>query len=112
MQRSLTDGSPQAAEDRSWCDRCRGGTETQERSGGIVSTYRAFEVAGQRQFRLVERQRREPLPGEVRLRVHACGVCHSDVLAVEGQRADPSKPIVPGHEIGRASCRERVFITV
>lgn len=64
-----------------------------------MSTYRAFEVTGRRRFRLVERQRREPLPGEVRLRVNACGVCHSDVLAVEGQRADPSKPIVPGHEI-------------
>jgi propanol-preferring alcohol dehydrogenase len=65
----------------------------------MVSTYRAFEVTGRRQFRLVERQRREPLPGEVRLRVRACGVCHTDVLAVEGQRADPSTPIVPGHEI-------------
>ena len=65
----------------------------------MSSTYRAFEVTGQRQFKLVERQRREPLPGEVRLRVQACGVCHSDVLAVEGMRADPSKPIVPGHEV-------------
>jgi len=64
-----------------------------------VSTYRAFEVTGQRQFRMVERERREPLPGEVRLRVNACGVCHSDFIAVEGQRPDPSKPIVPGHEI-------------
>ena len=65
----------------------------------MSSTYRAFEVTGQRQFKLVERQRREPLPGEVRLRVQACGVCHSDVLAVEGMRADPSKPVVPGHEV-------------
>jgi propanol-preferring alcohol dehydrogenase len=61
--------------------------------------YRAFEVTGQRQFKLVERRRREPQPGEARLRVQACGVCHTDVLAVEGLRADPSKPIVPGHEI-------------
>ncbi len=65
----------------------------------MSSTYRAFEVTGQRQFKLVERQRRDPLPGEVRLRVQACGVCHSDFLAVEGMRADPSKPIVPGHEV-------------
>ncbi|MGW3917133.1 alcohol dehydrogenase catalytic domain-containing protein [Streptomyces sp. NPDC005070] len=35
----------------------------------------------------------------MRLRVEACGVCHTDVLAVEGLRADPSSPIVPGHEI-------------
>lgn len=65
----------------------------------MSTTYRAYEVTGQRQFKLVERQRREPSPGEVRLRVQACGVCHSDVLAVEGMRADPSKPIVPGHEV-------------
>lgn len=31
--------------------------------------------------------------------MEACGVCHTDVLAVEGLRADPSSPIVPGHEI-------------
>jgi alcohol dehydrogenase, propanol-preferring len=64
-----------------------------------VSTYQAFEVSGSRQFRLVERQVSAPPPGQVRLRVQACGVCHTDVLAVEGKRADPSRPIVPGHEI-------------
>lgn len=62
-------------------------------------TYRAFEVTGERQFRQVERESREPLPGEARLRVQACGVCHTDVNAVEGLRADASKPLVPGHEI-------------
>ncbi|MEU4520340.1 alcohol dehydrogenase catalytic domain-containing protein [Amycolatopsis sp. NPDC024027] len=62
-------------------------------------SYRAFEVTGGRQFALVERELREPGPGEVRLRVEACGVCHSDTLAVEGLRADPSVPVVPGHEI-------------
>jgi alcohol dehydrogenase, propanol-preferring len=30
--------------------------------------------------------------------VHSCGVCHSDTLAVEGSRPDPSQPVVPGHE--------------
>jgi alcohol dehydrogenase, propanol-preferring len=64
-----------------------------------MSTYRAYEVSGERLFRLVERERREPLAGEARLRVLACGVCHSDSLAVEGLRPDPSKPVVPGHEI-------------
>jgi propanol-preferring alcohol dehydrogenase len=64
-----------------------------------MSVYRAFEVTGSRNFALVEREVTEPLPGQVRLRVEACGVCHSDVLAVEGMRADPSSPIVPGHEI-------------
>ncbi|HME77210.1 MAG TPA: alcohol dehydrogenase catalytic domain-containing protein [Mycobacterium sp.] len=56
-------------------------------------------MTGQRQFRLVQRETRDPGPGEVRLRVQACGVCHTDVIAVEGLRADPSKAVVPGHEI-------------
>ena len=64
-----------------------------------MSTYRAVAVTGTRQFDLVERELREPQPGEARLRVEACGVCHSDVLAVEGLRADPTQPIVPGHEV-------------
>ncbi|WP_218135822.1 alcohol dehydrogenase catalytic domain-containing protein [Nonomuraea jiangxiensis] len=41
----------------------------------------------------------EPPPGHVRVRVHSCGVCHTDVLAADGLRADPAAPIVPGHEI-------------
>lgn len=64
-----------------------------------MSTYRAFEVTGVREFSLVDRELTEPLPGQVRLRVEACGVCHSDALAGEGLRADPSQPIVPGHEV-------------
>ncbi|MFI1093263.1 alcohol dehydrogenase catalytic domain-containing protein [Streptomyces sp. NPDC020917] len=62
-------------------------------------TYRAWTVAGQRQFTAVERIRKEPEPGQARIRVDACGVCHSDVLAVEGLRPDPETPVVPGHEI-------------
>jgi propanol-preferring alcohol dehydrogenase len=64
-----------------------------------MSVYRAYEVKGSRDFTLVERELTEPRPGQVRLRVEACGVCHTDALAVEGMRPDPSSPIVPGHEI-------------
>ena len=64
-----------------------------------MPTYRAFQVTGQRQFELVDRELIAPDPGHVRVKVQSCGVCHSDVLAVEGMRADPSQPIVPGHEI-------------
>jgi propanol-preferring alcohol dehydrogenase len=35
----------------------------------------------------------------VRIDVESCGVCHSDAVAVEGLRDDPSRPVVPGHEI-------------
>ncbi|SEO48446.1 alcohol dehydrogenase catalytic domain-containing protein [Amycolatopsis saalfeldensis] len=64
-----------------------------------MTTYRAFEVTGSRRFRLVERELAEPLPGQVRVKVEYCGACHSDVLGVEGLRAHPERPVVPGHEI-------------
>jgi alcohol dehydrogenase, propanol-preferring len=64
-----------------------------------MATFRAYQVTGQRQFELVERELLEPQPGHVRFRVDSCGVCHSDVLAVEGMRPDPSQPVVPGHEV-------------
>ena len=48
---------------------------------------------------LVERDLPEPSRGEVRVRVEACGVCHSDSLTVEGQWPNLSLPRIPGHEI-------------
>jgi len=63
-----------------------------------MPVYRAFEVTGSRQFSLVTRELGEPPPGQVRMRVESCGVCHSDSVAVEGMPADPSRPVVPGHE--------------
>lgn len=48
---------------------------------------------------LVERDIPEPGPGEVRVRVHACGICHSDALAKEGAIPGQQYPRVPGHEV-------------
>jgi D-arabinose 1-dehydrogenase-like Zn-dependent alcohol dehydrogenase len=48
---------------------------------------------------LAERKIPEPGPGEVRVRVEACGVCHSDSLTVEGIFPGLTFPRVPGHEI-------------
>jgi D-arabinose 1-dehydrogenase-like Zn-dependent alcohol dehydrogenase len=48
---------------------------------------------------LVERDIPEPKRGEVRIRVEACGVCHSDSFTVEGQYPGLSFPRIPGHEI-------------
>ncbi|MGN9784082.1 alcohol dehydrogenase catalytic domain-containing protein [Nonomuraea sp. ZG12] len=62
-------------------------------------SYRAFEVTGARKFELVSRRLPEPAARQVRIRVEACGVCHTDAVAAEGLRADPSLPMVPGHEI-------------
>jgi propanol-preferring alcohol dehydrogenase len=41
----------------------------------------------------------EPAPGQVRLRVRACGVCHTDLHLVEGEIATPKLPVIPGHQI-------------
>ncbi|MGA8870390.1 MAG: alcohol dehydrogenase [Candidatus Acidiferrales bacterium] len=50
-------------------------------------------------FEIVERDIPEPGPGQVRIRVQACGVCHSDVLTKEGAWPGIIFPRVPGHEI-------------
>lgn len=48
---------------------------------------------------LVQRELPEPGCCEVRVRVEACGVCHSDSLTIEGQMPGITFPRVPGHEI-------------
>lgn len=63
------------------------------------STYNAWQVTGQRQFEWVQRELVAPEAGHVRIKVAACGVCHSDMIAAEGMMRDPSLPVVPGHEI-------------
>ena len=50
-------------------------------------------------FELVERDIPEPGPGQVRIKVEACGVCHSDMLVKEGYWPGLQYPRVPGHEI-------------
>jgi propanol-preferring alcohol dehydrogenase len=40
-----------------------------------------------------------PGPGELLLRVRACGVCHTELDEVEGRTAPPQLPIIPGHEV-------------
>lgn len=50
-------------------------------------------------FELVEREVPEPKRGEVRVRVQACGICHSDSFAKDGTFPGIPYPIVPGHEI-------------
>ncbi len=50
-------------------------------------------------FEIVEREIPEPGAGHVRIRVQACGVCHSDVLTKEGSWPGIQYPRVPGHEV-------------
>ena len=50
-------------------------------------------------FEIVEREIPEPGRGQVRIRVEACGVCHSDVFVKDGGWPGLEYPRVPGHEI-------------
>src|SRR5438552_5228368 len=50
-------------------------------------------------FELVERDVPEPQPGWVRIKVQACGICHSDSLVKEGHWPGIQYPRVPGHEV-------------
>ena len=50
-------------------------------------------------FEIVERPTPEPGPGEVRIQVQACGVCHSDAITKEGHFPGIDYPRVPGHEV-------------
>src|SRR4029077_18889952 len=70
----------------------------QQRRDQIVTTYKAIQVSEPRKLNLVQLPTREPGPGQVRLRVEACGVCHSDAATVEGL-FPIDWPRVPGHEV-------------
>jgi len=50
------------------------------------------------EFEIVERQIPEPEAGQVRIKVNACGICHSDVLVKEGLWPGIEYPRVPGHD--------------
>lgn len=50
-------------------------------------------------FEIVEREIPEPGAGQVRIKVQACGVCHSDVLTKEGAWPGIQYPRAPGHEV-------------
>src|SRR5467141_2523750 len=65
----------------------------------MMRTYKAAQVREPGKLNLVELPIREPGPGQVRLRVEACGVCHSDAATVEGQFPSLTLPRVPGHEV-------------
>ncbi|HTJ82173.1 MAG TPA: alcohol dehydrogenase [Polyangiaceae bacterium] len=61
---------------------------------------RAVQVAkANGPFEIVERDVRDPGPGELRVRVEACGICHSDMFVKSGGFPGLALPRVPGHEI-------------
>jgi D-arabinose 1-dehydrogenase-like Zn-dependent alcohol dehydrogenase len=50
-------------------------------------------------FEIVDREMPQPAAGQVRIKIEACGVCHSDSLTVEGSWPGIQYPRVPGHEV-------------
>jgi propanol-preferring alcohol dehydrogenase len=65
----------------------------------MSATYKAVEVTSPGVFNLVERTMTTPGRGQVRIRVEACGVCHSDAATVLNQFPGLTYPRVPGHEV-------------
>ena len=65
-----------------------------------VAPMRAVQVpkAGA-EFEVVERRVPRPEAGEVRIKVEACGICHSDALTKDGRWPGIRYPRVPGHEV-------------
>ena len=53
------------------------------------------------EFEIVDREIPETGPGQVRIKVEACGICHSDVLTKDGALPGIQYPRVPGHEVVR-----------
>jgi alcohol dehydrogenase, propanol-preferring len=67
-----------------------------------ATTYRAVQMSKPGRMEMVERELTAPPPGKVRIRVEACGVCHSDSATVDGIFPGVTYPRVPGHEaVGR-----------
>jgi len=50
-------------------------------------------------LRLIEKPDPSPGPGEVAVKISACGVCRTDLHVVDGDLTEPKLPIIPGHEI-------------
>lgn len=57
-----------------------------------------FDTAHQ-PLRLATVARPEPTAGQVLIKVHACGVCRTDLHLVAGELPDPKSPVIPGHEV-------------
>ena len=65
----------------------------------MPDTYKAVEAFEPGKLRVVERPVTEPEARQVRIRVEACGICHTDAATVMGVYPGLTLPRVPGHEV-------------
>ncbi len=65
-----------------------------------MKSMRLFEPrpAEESPLKLIDLDSSQPGPGQVRLRVRVCGVCHTDLHTVEGDIHPPKLPVTPGHQ--------------
>jgi propanol-preferring alcohol dehydrogenase len=56
-------------------------------------------VAPQGVLQEAELPQPEPAPEQVLIRIHACGVCRTDLHVVDGELTEPKLPLIPGHEV-------------
>ena len=87
---------------------------TVTRTDPTVAGVKAAILDAQRSpLRVDEVPEPEPGPGEVLLRVRACGICRTDLHILDGELTEPKLPLVPGHQIvgrgggGRRALRSR-----
>jgi D-arabinose 1-dehydrogenase-like Zn-dependent alcohol dehydrogenase len=74
--------------------------DDQSHHGVIMSKMRVVQVSRPNgPFEIVEREIPEPGSGSVRIKVQACGICHSDTFTKEGTFPGIQYPRVPGHEV-------------
>src|ERR1700731_3938033 len=65
----------------------------------MKGTFKAVEGSAPGSLRIVERPVSEPGAGQVRIRVEACGICHTDASTITGIYPGLKLPRVPGHEV-------------
>jgi D-arabinose 1-dehydrogenase-like Zn-dependent alcohol dehydrogenase len=69
-------------------------------TGVATTTMKAAQISGPGgEFEIVHREIQEPGFGQVRIKVQACGICHSDVLTKDGLFPGIQYPRIPGHEV-------------
>src|SRR5262245_43863045 len=84
----------------SWQPSGAAGTSREGAEEQHVAKMKAVQVSkAGGSFELVEREVPEPRAGQVRVRVEACGICHSDALVKQAASPGIALPRVPGHEI-------------
>lgn len=71
----------------------------------MKQTYKAMQVSRPGQLECVEKELPVPGPGEVLIKVEACGICGADSGVVEGLEKSVEYPRVPGHEVVGTICK-------